>query len=148
MVLRTNEMNILLRRTIFTEDSTIGTLYIDDHFFCYTIEDKDRGLKDSMSLIEIKARKIFGITAIPSGTYRVVLSMSNRFNRLMPEVLNVKGYEGIRIHRGNAATDSLGCPILGMRKGHNAVFESTIAETAFMQALKGATTPITLTITK
>lgn len=129
-------MKLTLTRTDFTTNSTIGSLYIDDRFYCYCLEDRDRGLLQSMSLVEIKARKIFGVTAIPYGTYQVKLSMSNRFKRLMPEILNVKGYEGVRIHRGNYAGDSLGCLIVGLRKGNDSVYESTAAETGLMRILQ------------
>lgn len=130
-------MKLKLIRQDFTKDSTIGSLYIDDHFFCYVLEDCDRGLDQKMSALEIKARKIFGVTAIPTGTYKVITSMSARMKRLLPEIINVPGYTGIRIHRGNHAVDTLGCLIVGMRKAYNCVFESSAAETALMRMLKG-----------
>ena len=141
-------MKLTLKRTDFTADSTIGNLYINDKFFSYVLEDKDRGLNQAMNIIEIKARKVFGLTAIPYGTYKVILSMSNRFKRLMPEILNVKGFEGIRIHRGNTAANSLGCLILGLKKSPNSVFESTAAETALMRVLQAEKGEITLEIIK
>jgi len=140
-------MKLKLIRQDFTKNSTIGSLYIDDNFFCYVLEDCDRGLDQKMSTLEIKARKIFGVTAIPTGTYKVITSMSARMKRLLPEVLGVTGYTGIRIHRGNYASDSLGCLIVGMRKAYDSVFDSTIAETALMRKLKGEK-DITLTITR
>lgn len=57
--------------------------------------------------------KIDGRTAIPPGRYRVVLSFSGRFQKKMPELLNVPGFTGIRLHGGNTAADTLGCPMLG-----------------------------------
>ena len=140
-------MILHLIRQNYTKDSTIGSLYIDNEFFCYVLEDCDRGLNQDMSLLEIKARKIFGVTAIPTGTYKVITSMSARMKRLLPEVLGVSGYTGIRIHRGNYASDSLGCLIVGMRKAYNSVFDSTIAETALMRKLKGQK-DITLVISR
>ena len=130
-------MKLFLQREEFTKDSTIGKLYIDNEFFCYVLEDCDRNLDQSMSALEIKARKIFGVTAIPTGEYKVICSMSSRMKRLLPEVLGVTGFTGIRIHRGNYASDSLGCLIVGMRKAYNSVFDSTIAETALMRKLHG-----------
>ena len=141
-------MNLLLKRFQFTDISTIGKLYVDGNFICYTLEDKDRGLNQNMSLLEIKAKKIFGITAIPYDDYKVKLTMSNRFGRLMPEVLNVKGYSGIRIHRGNTAADSLGCPIVGFKFDKNTVYESTAAEAALMRLLNEAKGEINLSIDK
>jgi len=140
-------MILHLIRQNYTKDSTIGSLYIDNEFFCYVLEDCDRGLNQDMSLLEIKARKIFGVTAIPAGTYKVITSMSARMKRLLPEVLGVNGYTGIRIHRGNYASDSFGCLIVGMRKAYNSVFDSTIAETALMRKLKGQK-DITLVISR
>ena len=128
-------MKLELQRTTYTDISTIGKLFIDGKFFCYTLEDKDRGLLDSMNLLTIKARKIFGVTAIPKGKYNLTVSMSNRFRRFLPEIHNVKGYEGIRIDRGNYAGDSLGCIIVGARIGVDAVFESTTTETALVRLL-------------
>nr|WP_298656335.1 DUF5675 family protein [uncultured Flavobacterium sp.] len=138
-------MILRLKRTDFTDVSTIGELSIDGTFFCYVLEDKDRGLLQSDLLGAIKLKKLYGITAIPKGTYKVKLSMSNRFKRLLPEILDVKGFEGVRIHRGNTATDSLGCLILGFKKAKNSVFESTKAELALMEVLKGQT-DVTLVI--
>lgn len=139
-------MNITIVRKEFTDISTIGYLLVDGGFFCYTLEDKDRGLKQTDSLLYIKANKIFGKTAIPYGDYKVQLSTSQRFKRVLPEVLNVKGFEGVRIHRGNTAEDTHGCPLVGFRKAFNQVFESTKAEEQLMALMQGK--EITLTITK
>lgn len=140
-------MNLTLIREDFTGTSTIGRLFVNNAFFCYVLEDKDRGLTQDQSLIVINTKKIFGVTAIPYGTYDVKLSMSNRFKRVLPEILNVKGYDGVRIHRGNTAVDTLGCLIVGFKKGVNTVFESTKAEEALIEAMQG-NVKITLTITK
>lgn len=121
-----------------TENSTISKLFINESFFCYTLEDKDRGLDQSMNLLTIKAKKLFGITAIPAGIYTVTLSMSNRFKRLLPEILNVKGFEGVRIHRGNYAGDSLGCIIVGLHESSDCVLNSGDAEKALMLKLQEA----------
>lgn len=139
-------MNITIVRKEFTDISTIGYLLVDGGFFCYTLEDKDRGLKQTDSLLYIKANKIFGKTAIPYGDYKVQLSTSQRFKRVLPEVLNVKGFEGVRIHRGNTAEDTHGCPLVGFRKAFNQVFESTKAEEQLMALMQGK--EITLTIIK
>ena len=139
-------MILTLKRTDFTYQSTIGELSIDGAFFCYVLEDKDRGLTNDMSTPVIATKKIFGLTAIPYGTYKVELSMSNRFKRILPAILGVKGYEGIRIHRGNTAADSLGCLIVGYKKQYNTVFESTKAENDLVERLKGK--DITIEITK
>ncbi len=124
-------MNLKLVRTDFTETSTIGTLYINGVEECFILEDKDRGLNDSMPLTDIEKIKIKHLTAIPYGHYKVVVTKSNRFSQMaghdvyLPLLLNVKGYEGIRIHKGNYATNSSGCLLPGKKKGVNVVINST-----------------------
>ncbi len=103
------DMEILLQRDTFTDKSTIGKLYIDGRFECYVLEDKDRGLKSDMPLSEINSKKVYGETAIPYGKYEIKVTMSNRFKKDLPILLNVPGYEGIRIHTGNTDADTHGC---------------------------------------
>lgn len=86
-----------------------GKLFVEDKFFGYTIEDEDRGLKSSMTLESIKKIKIYGVTAIPKGTYEIAFTYSNRFKRFMMQILHVPGFEGIRIHVANTAKDVQGC---------------------------------------
>lgn len=111
-------MKILLDRKWKANEYTIGKLYIDGVEFSDTLEDKDRELKDSMSLNEITSKKVYGQTAIPTGTYKVLMTYSSKFaNRVwgkkykgkVPQLMNVKGYEGVRIHPLNTAKDTLGC---------------------------------------
>ena len=117
-------MNIQLKRIAKKETYTIGKLYLDGVYFCDTIEDKDRGLNQTMSINDIKKKKVYGETAIPTGTYKLVIAYSNRFKKNMAHILNVPGYEGIRIHTGNSAKDSLGCIIVGKNKVVGKVVES------------------------
>ena len=117
-------MNIQLKRIAKKKTYTIGKLYIDGVYFCDTIEDKDRGLNQTMSINDIKKKKVYGKTAIPTGTYKLVIDYSNRFKKNMAHILNVPGYEGIRIHTGNSAKDSLGCIIVGKNKVVGKVIES------------------------
>ena len=91
-------MKLRVKRIAKNSEYTIGNLYIDGEFFCNTLEDMDRGLKDSQNLLYIKAKKIFGKTAIPTGTYKVVMTYSNRFKKLLPLLVGVKGFDAIRIH--------------------------------------------------
>ena len=102
-------MEILVERKWKKDNYTIGNLYINDKWFSNTLEDKDRGLKDSMSLTEIKTLKKPRITAIPTGTYEVTLNVvSPKFSKYpfynsinggrVPRLLNVKGFDGILIH--------------------------------------------------
>ncbi len=96
-------MKLSLHREFLGENYTIGRLYIDNKIFCDTLEDK----------VRIGQAKVYGQTAIPYGKYKVVMTMSNRFKKIMPLLLKVEGFEGIRIHGGNTAEDTLGCILLG-----------------------------------
>lgn len=120
-------MELTLKRETFTEESTIGKLSINGVFECFILEDKDRSLTDTMPLAEIVAKKIYGKTAIPYGRYEIDWTMSARFKTMMPILKNVKGYDGIRIHKGNTSIDTLGCLICGTKKASNKVIESTAA---------------------
>jgi len=128
-------MKLKVIRELKTEVSTIGKLYINEKFFCYTLEDKDRGLKQTDSLLFINTKKIFGVTAIPSGNYELIVNLSPKFKRMLPRILNIKGFDGVLMHRGNTANDSLGCIILGYQKGENAIFDSTKAENDLVNLL-------------
>ena len=128
-------MKLKVIREIKTEVSTIGRLFVNDKFFCYTLEDKDRGLKQTDSLLFINTKKIFGLTAIPSGNYELIVNLSPKFKRMLPRILNIKGFDGVLMHRGNTANDSLGCIILGYQKGDNAIFDSTKAENDLVNLL-------------
>lgn len=92
-----------------TEKSTISRLLIDGQFECYTLEDVDRGLKQSMSEAQIAELKVQNETAIPEGTYNVEITFSPHFGKNMPLLDNVPGYEGVRIHSGNFPSDTEGC---------------------------------------
>lgn len=109
-------MRLELRRIAKRPTYTIGRLYINEEYFCDTIEDTDRGLNSYMSLEEIKAKKVKGKTAIPTDTYRVKITYSPRFKKDMPLIENVVGFDGIRIHSGNTAEDTEGCIIVGENK--------------------------------
>jgi hypothetical protein len=101
-------MYMQLIRESFTSKSTEGKLFCNGEFVCYTLEDKDRFLEEGIN------EKVYGETAIPRGTYEVVLSKSNRFKKILPEILEVPGYTGIRIHSGNKPEDSEGCILVGL----------------------------------
>lgn len=106
-------MKIDLYRKYRKANYTIGILSIDGQRICETIEDVDRGLTDSMPLATITSKKVYGKTAIPTGTYKVRMTYSNRFKKVLPLLDNVKGFEGIRIHSGNTAADTEGCILPG-----------------------------------
>lgn len=113
-------MKLKLVRETLTEVSTIGSLYVDGVFECYILEDKDRRLEEG-------GEKVYGRTAIPLGTYEVIVDMSNRFKRLLPLVRNVPQFSGIRIHPGNTDADTEGCLLPGTTKGADKVLNSRTA---------------------
>lgn len=126
-------MKLHLKREKFTDKSTIGSLFINGVFECFILEDKDRGLDSSMTLEEINKLKVYGETCIPYGTYKIVVTKSNRFSQMaghdvyLPLVTGVKGYEGIRIHKGNKPADTHGCLLPARNKGNDVVSDSTSA---------------------
>lgn len=117
-------MHIRVVREPTKNDTTLGALFIDDHWQCHTLED----------IIRPVGEKIYGETAIPPGRYKLVLSMSNRFKRILPEVLAVPNFTGIRIHAGNTAKDTHGCLLLGQTRNVEArsIGQSKLALEAFM----------------
>ena|SRR3990167_2270494 len=124
------------KRDHFTTISTIGSLFIDGEFFCYGLEDVDRDLNKDGDIDDVGETKVFGETAIPSGVYTVILSMSKRFKRLLPEILNVKGFSGVRIHSGNNASHSHGCILVGYQRGDDFIGTSKQAEKDLVAKLK------------
>jgi hypothetical protein len=124
-------MKLRVERGLSGTSSTIGKLYVDGVFFAYTLEDIDRHLEDG-------GKKIHGETAIPRGSYKVIIDFSNRFQKQMMHVLNVPGFEGIRIHAGNTDKDTDGCILLGKVRSDNAVFNSREAVNALFDKVRAA----------
>jgi hypothetical protein len=110
----------------FSEESTIGELWVNGVFECYTLEDKVRPVK------------IAGKTAIPPGRYEVIINFSQRFQKPLPLLLNVPNYEGVRIHSGNTAANTEGCILVGETKTENFVGESRWAFNRLFEKLKAA----------
>ena len=131
-------MQVLLTRNWRKAEYTIGRGYIDGVFFINSLEDTDRGLDQRMPEAEIDRLKVYGRTAIPTGRYTVRMTWSPRFHRMMPEVENVKGFDGIRIHSGNTAEDSLGCILLGDNTRPGMVLNSRVACREFERRLDEA----------
>jgi len=131
-------MEITVKRKTRTDISTIGELDINGTFECYTLEDKDRGLLQTMSLTDIKSKKVDGKTAIPAGRYELAITFSDRFQKYLPLLLNVPGYEGVRIHNGNTAADTEGCLLLGTSVDKDFVGNSKSALQSFLSKLTPA----------
>lgn len=106
-------MLVVIERKWKKDTYTIGRVFIDGNFFANSMEDRDRGLIKNMPLVDIRRIKVYGETAIPTGKYKVTMTYSPKYKRVMPQIMNVKGFTGIRIHSGNTAADSLGCILLG-----------------------------------
>lgn len=94
-------------------------------WFCNTMEPTARKLTSQMPQTVIRRRKLIGKTAIPTGRYRILITRSRRFGRWLPLLLNVKGFEGIRIHAGNKPEDTRGCILLGFNRRKGYVLDST-----------------------
>jgi hypothetical protein len=120
------KMDLRVKRSEFSEESTIGELSVDGQFECYTLEDKVRSVK------------IMGKTAIPAGRYEVVINFSQRFQKPLPLLLNVPNFEGVRIHPGNVATNTEGCILVGETKIENFVGQSRVAFNRLFQKMKAA----------
>ena len=99
-------MELTVKRTQPTDNYTAGHLYINGEYFCDTLEDKVRKLTSIDN-------KVYGRTAIPSGTYPVIMDYSPRFKKPLPHVLDVPYFSGIRIHSGNETEDTNGCILVG-----------------------------------
>lgn len=108
-----------LERVAFRPTYTIGKIYDSGQYFCDSLEDPVRVLVDKNKdgdFDDAGEGKIKGETAIPEGIYRVVITMSNRFKKLLPLLLNVPGYAGIRIHAGVIPEHTEGCILPGKNK--------------------------------
>jgi hypothetical protein len=133
------QMELFLDRIECDKKCTIGRLSIDGAFECFTLED----------VVRADGIKIPHETAIPSGTYTVDITRSEKFDRELPLLLNVQGFVGIRIHPGNSANDTEGCILVGRRRTADAITESRLAFEALFAKLRAAKEqgePITIDI--
>jgi len=106
-------MKLELKRVALKPNYIIGKLFINGIYFCDTLEDANRDLNKDGDLDDKGEGKVYGETAIPYGTYTVIMNMSKRFKKIMPLILDVKGFAGIRMHAGNTVADTLGCILVG-----------------------------------
>lgn len=119
-------MQLKVLRQQYTTQSTIGSLFIDGRFECFTLEDM------------VRPTKVFGETAIPAGRYRVVVTFSPTFKRRLPLLVDVPQYSGVRIHPGNTKRDTLGCLLVGQGKAVDAISASRAAFAALMPKIEAA----------
>ena len=124
-------MELTLNRIFLGSSATIGELYVDREHIADTLEDRVRP----------EGEKVYGKTAIPEGTYEVKLTYSPRFKKILPEILNVPNFSGIRIHTGNSSKDTEGCILVGTWDGEKEdwVGNSRIAFDELMALLEKAT---------
>ena len=123
-------MELVLERRYLKPSYTIGCLSVCGTRFCDTLEDRVRDLKQEP--------KVPGATAIPAGRYEVIVNRSPRFGRDLPRLLDVPGFEGILIHRGNTAEDTAGCILVGENRERGKVINSTLYEVQLTGILERA----------
>lgn len=109
-------MILRLERRWFTEAATEGELLVDGAHECWTIEDASRGLKATMSLEEIQRHKVYGLTALPVGEYRLELYASPKHGPDTLQLVEVPGFEHTQIHAANRAEELLGCIAVGIER--------------------------------
>ena len=116
----------LIRHTANTvgDRNIIGDLFINGVFFCHTLEDE----------IRADGKKVKHETAIPAGKYQVLLTLSNRFKRVMPILVGVPMFEGIRMHGGNNSKHTSGCPLVAFNTDYKTIW--TTAEKELTNKLK------------
>ena len=141
-------MKLILKRIFKGDKYTIGNLSINNKPFCDVLEDVDRGLDSSMPISQILSLKKKGITAIPRGTYEVVMNVvSAKFSKYtqyafcggkVPRLLNVPGYDGVLIHIGNKPEDTEGCLLVGKNTVKGMVTNSTETFLSLYKNLKNA----------
>ena len=123
-------MFIEVKRFEFKDTHTIGKLYIDGVYECYTLED-----------VVKNGSKVIGKTAIPTGEYKVIIDASVRFKQDMPHILDVPNFTGVRIHSGNTSAHTEGCILLGTTwSGGDFIGNSKSAYKKFFDKLKQAKT--------
>ena len=130
-------MKLTLKRIALRQTYTIGKLYIDDAYFCDTLEDTVRDTNKS-GKFDNGEKKIKGKTAIPYGTYEIKWTYSPRFKKYTPQLMNVPSFEGIRIHSGNSSDHTEGCLLLGENKKVGMVLNSKATIAKFCPIIKDA----------
>lgn len=130
-------MKLTLKRIALRPTYTIGKLYIDDNYFCDTLEDTVRDLNKN-GKFDNGEKKVHAKTAIPYGIYEIKWTYSPRFKKYTPQLMSVPSFEGIRIHAGNTSADTEGCLLLGENKQVGKVINSRATINKFYPIIKEA----------
>jgi len=149
-------MEVKLKRIARRETYTIGRIYVDGKYVCDSVEDRDRGLDQKLPVSVNMAKKRKGMTAIPTGRYRLTLEVqSPKYSKFksyewckgyLPRLINVPAFDGILIHAGNSAADSAGCLLVGENKVVGKVLNSMVTLKKLYAILKEAKDTIYITI--
>lgn len=116
-------MLLELKRNKLNQVCTLGSLYVDSAFECFTVEDVVR--LDDPSTPANEGAKVYGKTAIPAGTYEVIVTVSPKFGKRFPRLVDVPNFTGILIHNGLSAEDTLGCILVGSTITGNSIKPGT-----------------------
>ena len=127
-------MMLRLVREPSLHGATFGSLYLNGHWRCFTLEDEVREVVG----VPVAAWKVLGQTAIPAGRYKVVITDSVRFKRPLPLLVDVPGFTGIRMHSGNETADTAGCILVGRDRSPGRLLQSHAAFEDLFPALRGA----------
>jgi hypothetical protein len=111
-------------RKVLSDNTSIGDVLCDDVWIAKSLEDKTR-----------EGPKVPKATAIPCGTYELTIDFSQRFKKLMPHILNVRDFSGVRVHKGNDSEDTEGCPLVGLRSGPDKIWDCQPAYDRFYNLL-------------
>lgn len=155
------QLKLSIKRIATKTDYTTGHLYVNGKLFCDTLENTDRGLDQKMTLEELQKRKVYGKTAIPTGTYRITMNRkSPKFSKIdyyrefcggyMPRLLQVPGFEGVLIHRGNREDATEGCLLVGDNTSKGGLSNSKVRWEGLMEKYlipaKESKIPITIEV--
>lgn len=142
-------MEITLTRTAKKTNYTIGKVYVNGVKFCDSLEDTDRGLTSEMNESVIRAKKVYGKTAIPTGRYEVTTEWMNSLKCYALMLHNVKGFTGIFVHNGVNENNTEGCPLVGVnnlvgRLDGNRVYMDSLAARVLAETRQGRKSFITI----
>lgn len=118
-------MVFTLKRRFLLKNKTLSFLLAEDQYLGIVLEDVNRDANADGDLLDAGETKVYGQTAIPFGRYEIKRTHSPKFKKVLPELLNVPGFTGIRVHPGNTIEDTLGCLLPGTYYSGGKVVEST-----------------------